>query len=162
MQTLYLSRLLSGMVSVAVGGAAIALAGTFGPWLFAMLLLPMSLSLMAAVSQDGLMFSLAAPSAAIMARAMIERRGGGVGSDPGPPFRLLVLCLALIGMARPPYAPWRCWCWRSQAPLRDSHCGRGEGRGLDGPVAPLAQRRRNGPWPGPTSSPTRRPDRLSS
>jgi uncharacterized membrane protein len=97
-QTLYLSRLLSGMVSVAVGGAAIVLAGTLGPWLFAMLLLPMSLAQMAAVSQDGLMFSLAALSAAIIGRAM--------AGDPISIrfFRLLVLCLALIGMARPPYA----------------------------------------------------------
>ena len=98
LQTLYLSRLLSGMVSVAVGAAAIALAGTFGPWLFAMLLLPMSLSQMAAVSQDGLMFSLAALSAAIIARAMID------GPISIRFFRLLVLCLALISMARPPYA----------------------------------------------------------
>jgi uncharacterized membrane protein len=97
-QTLYLSRLLSGMVSVAVGGVAIALAGTLGPWLFAMLLLPMSLSQMTAISQDGLMFSLAGLSAAIIARALI---GGPISIQF---FRLLVLCLALIGMARPPYA----------------------------------------------------------
>jgi uncharacterized membrane protein len=97
-ETLYLSRLLSGMTSVAVGAAAIALAGTFAPWLFAMLLLPMSLSQMTAVSQDGLMFSLAALSAAIIARAMT---GGSISIRF---FRLLVLCLALIGMARPPYA----------------------------------------------------------
>jgi len=105
LQTLYLSRLLSGMVCVAVGGAAIALAGTFGPWLFAVLLLPMSMSLMAAVSQDGLMFSLAALSAAIMARAVT---GGTVPAAGGPvparSFAVLVVCLALIGMARPPYA----------------------------------------------------------
>jgi len=81
-----------------VGGAAIALAGTLGPWLFAILLLPMSLSQMTAVSQDGLMFSLAALSAAIIARAMI---GGPISIRF---FRLLILCLALIGMARPPYA----------------------------------------------------------
>src|SRR4051812_34320474 len=65
----------------------------------------MSMSLMAAVSQDGLMFSLAALSAAIMARAVT---GGTVPAAGGPvpprSFAVLVVCLALIGMARPPYA----------------------------------------------------------
>ena len=127
-QTLYLSRLLSGIVSVAVGGAAIALAGTLGPWLFAMLLLPMSLSQMAAVSQDGLMFSLAALSAAIIARAMIS---GPISIR----FFRLRLRLALIGMARPPYAALALLV--PAVPdflLRDPHGRRGDSRGLRNPV----------------------------
>jgi hypothetical protein len=179
LQTLYLSRLLSGMVCVAVGGAAIALAGTFGPWLFAVLLLPMSMSLMAAVSQDGLMFSLAALSATIIARAVtgggtapaaggsVPAAGGPVPAAGGPvparSFAVLVVCLALIGMARPPYAALALLVLAIPGVRRNARiAGSGAGRGLDGPVvaagrgtvasAPGAIRRRPRPP---------RPDRLS-
>lgn len=97
--TLYLSRLLSGLCSMALGTAGILLAGRAAPLLFAVLTLPMGLSLMAAVSQDGPMIGMAALAAAISVR-MVQ--------DGAPPFRhamaVLTLALTLIGMARPPYA----------------------------------------------------------
>ena len=97
--TLYLSRLLSGLCSMALGTAGILVAGRAAPLLFAMLALPMALSLMASVSQDGPMIGLAALAAAICVRMV---------KNGAPPFlhamAVLTLALALIGMARPPYA----------------------------------------------------------
>jgi uncharacterized membrane protein len=97
--TLYLSRLLTGLCSLALAAVALALAGNAAPWLFSVLTLPMSLSLMAAVSQDGPMLGLAALAAAICLRMV---------RDGAPPFRhalaVLTVALMLIGMARPPYA----------------------------------------------------------
>lgn len=99
LDTLYLSRLLSGLCAMALGTAGILVADRAAPLLFAVLALPMGLSLMAAVSQDGPMIGLAALAAAICLR--IVRNGV-------PPFRhavaVLTLALTLIGMARPPYA----------------------------------------------------------
>jgi uncharacterized membrane protein len=97
--TLYLSRLLSGLCSMALGMAGLLVAGRAAPLLFAVLALPMGLSLMAAVSQDGPMIGLTALAAAIFVRMV---------ADGAPPFRhamaVLTLALTLIGMARPPYA----------------------------------------------------------
>ena len=42
--TLRLARVVNGLVSVAIGAAAIALAGAAAPWIFALLSLPTSLS----------------------------------------------------------------------------------------------------------------------
>ncbi|MGF7210527.1 hypothetical protein GGE65_005134 [Skermanella aerolata] len=97
--TLYLSRLLSGLCSMALGTAGTLLAGRAAPLLLAVLALPMGLSLMASVSQDGPMIGLAALAAAISVR-MVQ--------NGAPPFRhavaVLTLALALIATARPPYA----------------------------------------------------------
>ena len=53
MHTLWISRMLSGLTCVAIGIAAIALAGTAAPLLFTLLLLPMSIIQMTAIGQDG-------------------------------------------------------------------------------------------------------------
>lgn len=107
------ARIATGIASVAIGAVAIALALDAGVWLFAVLMLPMSLAQAAAVSQDGMMFAVTALAAALLHRAW---RG-----DPGPRRLIWVAALlALVAMARPPYAafalpllavpaPWR---WR--------------------------------------------------
>ncbi len=92
-------RLVSGLVSVALTTAAIASAGNVAIWLFAIALLPMSLALDAAISQDGPMLACIALAVALHLRL---RR-----SDMRRPrlsFAGLCLLLTLVGMARPPYA----------------------------------------------------------
>jgi uncharacterized membrane protein len=97
--TLTLARMTSGLASVAVAACAVALAGAGAVWLLALLLLPMSLAQMAAVSQDGPMLAAGALACALCIRlrdpAMAAWRRD---------LLLLSVCLACIGMARPPYA----------------------------------------------------------
>jgi len=100
--TLRLARIANGLVSVAIGAAAIAVAGVAAPWIFALLSLPMSLALMASASHDGPMIALAALAAAIMLNAY-----------PGARFALslrafAVMCgaIALVASARPLYLPF--------------------------------------------------------
>jgi hypothetical protein len=98
-QALVLMRLAMAVVSIAVGGVAIALAGSAAIWLFAILLLPMSLALTAAVTQDGPMLATTALAVSLfifMQTAQPRLRHTA--------FMLMVLLLALVGMARPPYA----------------------------------------------------------
>ena len=59
-QTLLLARLSTGVIAVALAAAAIIIAGPSAPFLFAVLTLPMSLALMASVSQDALILPLSA------------------------------------------------------------------------------------------------------
>ncbi len=98
-QTLYLARAATGVAGVAIGAAAIALAGMAAPWLFVLLSLPMSLAQMASPSQDGLMIPLAALAAALLFSGL--RRAGPVSL---PRFLTACVCLALISTARPPNA----------------------------------------------------------
>lgn len=98
-QTLYLSRLLTGLAAVALGALAIAIAGGASPWVFTILTLPMSLSLMASASQDALMIACGALAGALLVR--------GIRSQLGADNRLLAglsVALSLIAMARPPFA----------------------------------------------------------
>ncbi len=89
------ARLATEAVSIAIGTAAIAIAGDAAIWLFAVLLLPMSLCLGAAVSQDGPMLAATALAAALCRRAE--------GTSPRLVAGIAAL-FALVGMARPPYA----------------------------------------------------------
>lgn len=98
-QTLYLARAATGVTGVATGAAAVALAGAAAPWLFVLLSLPMSLAQMASPSQDGLMIPLAALVAALLFSGL-----GRAGPISSRRFLAVCLCLALIGMARPPNA----------------------------------------------------------
>jgi len=100
--TLYLARLLTGLASCLLIGAALLVCWRCGQTgaallIFVLATLPMSLALQNACSQDGLMLGLAALAAALFAR---ERSGAGTGRLGGVAF-----CLALIAMARPPYLP---------------------------------------------------------
>ena len=99
LRTLWLARALSGLTAIIIGALAIALAGEAAPFIFTLLLLPMSLSETAAISQDGLIFSLAGLAIAILIASRAGIR----------PFRgsyiVSCLCLAIIVMAKPPYLP---------------------------------------------------------
>lgn len=97
LRTLNLARMLAGLAGVALGAVAIARAGPGGPYLFALLALPMSLALLASPSQDALIL----PVAALAAAELTAARRTGWQSDAS----LLTMCvaLALVGMARPPY-----------------------------------------------------------
>jgi uncharacterized membrane protein len=96
-RTLIIARTASGLASVALAASAIAAAGEAAPFLFVMLSLPMSLSLMASVSQDGLLLALAAGAVALTSQIMkpVHTRL--------EIFVLLCLCLTLVGLARPAY-----------------------------------------------------------
>ena len=99
--TLRLARIANGLLSVAVGAVAIALAGAAAPWIFVLLSLPTTLSVMGSASHDGPMIACAALAAAILlnaypgARLAASRRA----------FALMCAAIALVASARPIYAP---------------------------------------------------------
>ncbi|HYZ64373.1 MAG TPA: DUF2142 domain-containing protein, partial [Acetobacteraceae bacterium] len=100
--TLYLARLLTGLVCCALIAAALRTAlqaGMAGAALlvFALATLPMSLALQSACSQDGLMLATAAFAACQFARLR------GVPGSRG--FLAMCVGLALVAMARAPYLP---------------------------------------------------------
>ena len=97
-QTLYLSRLLTGLVAVGLGALAIAIAGGAAPWIFTILTLPMSLSLMASVSQDALLIACGALAGALLVRGIRQPAAAG-----GTLLAGLVVALSLVATARPPF-----------------------------------------------------------
>jgi uncharacterized membrane protein len=113
--TMMLARAANGLSCALIGGLAIALSAESAFLLFIVLSLPMCVFQYAAVSQDGLMFVLSAGIVAGLAKLQ---------SDTAPSrraaFVAMCLCLALLGMGRPAYAPlavlglvapgisWRC------------------------------------------------------
>jgi uncharacterized membrane protein len=99
LQTLTLSRLLTGLCAVVVGAVAIALAGAGALWLFVILTLPISLSLIASVSQDSLLLTCSALTGALLIRAMRIPDKVGTKELVG-----LAIVLSLVAVARPPYA----------------------------------------------------------
>jgi hypothetical protein len=98
-QTLVLSRLLTGVTAVALAAVAIAAAGGAATWLFTILALPMSVSLMASASQDALLIACSALAAALVFRVLRSPNSWNRISLAG-----VVATLSLAGMARPPYA----------------------------------------------------------
>lgn len=98
LQTLYLSRLLTGLTAVAIGALAIAIADGAAPWMFSILTLPMSFSLMASASQDALLIACAAVAGALLVRGL--RRPASVD---GWWLTCLAAALSLVAMARPPF-----------------------------------------------------------
>jgi uncharacterized membrane protein len=99
LDTLYLARTLNLLASVGLGFVALLLARQARLPIYAILLLPMSVALDAAVSQDGPMIGLAAVAAAILSRAIGEDR-----PLRGREQLALAACVAAVGMAKPPYA----------------------------------------------------------
>jgi len=97
-QTLTLSRLLTGISAVMVGAVAITLASGGAPWLFVILTLPISLSLIASVSQDSLLLTCSALAGALLIRAMRSPDKVGTKELVG-----LAIVLSLVAIARPPY-----------------------------------------------------------
>ena len=96
---LVLMRIASGAVSIALTTTAIALADNAAIWLFAIALLPMSLSLDAAVSQDGPMLACVA-----LAVVLHLRLQAGDRRYRRSCFAAMCLLLVVVAMARPPYA----------------------------------------------------------
>ncbi len=96
---LVLMRLATAAVSIAISAAAIAIAGNAALWLFAVSMLPMTIALDAAVSQDGPMLACVALAVACHVRMRRERpaRAGWL-------FACMCLMLTLAGMGRPPDA----------------------------------------------------------
>jgi uncharacterized membrane protein len=97
-ETLEVSRVMTGIAAVAVGAAAIACAGGAAVWIFMILTLPMSLSLIASSSQDGLLLAFSALAGALLVRAL-----RWAGDSNWKLFAGLVVTLGLVAMARPPY-----------------------------------------------------------
>ncbi len=99
-RTLVLARILNGLCCITITTLAIAASGCTAPLLFSVLCLPMSLSLFAAISQDGLMLSASAMATAMALQLRCN--------DKPKQLKLLLLCfcLTLIAMARPVYLPF--------------------------------------------------------
>ena len=95
---LVLMRLATSVTTTAICCLAIALAGDAAIWFFAVLLLPMSLAVSTAVSQDGPMLACTALATALF--LYISRP-----HPKYPPAVFVVMCvlLTMLGMARPPY-----------------------------------------------------------
>ena len=98
-QSLVLCRLLTGAAAVAVAGVAIIASGAAAIWIFAILTLPMSLALIASPAPDALILGFAALAAALMLRSQHRPAALGLGA-----LAWLTVSLALVAMARPPYA----------------------------------------------------------
>lgn len=98
-RTLILSRLINGILAVAIGAVAVFAAGAEAVWLFAILALPMSLAVMASVSQDSLSLAFGALAGTMLLRLRRE------SARPKPLLITLVVTLVLIATAKPPYAP---------------------------------------------------------
>jgi uncharacterized membrane protein len=96
--TLTVSRVMTGMAAVAAGAAAILCAGGAAVWVFMILTLPMSLSLVASSSQDGLLLTVAALAGALSVRALRWPNESNWKLLAG-----LTVTLGLMAMARPPY-----------------------------------------------------------
>ena len=68
LDTLYLARFCTALVSMVLTASGIAAAGVAAPWIFAVATLPMSLSLMADMAQDGVMIGCSALLAGLVGR----------------------------------------------------------------------------------------------
>ncbi|WP_267361573.1 DUF2142 domain-containing protein, partial [Methylobacterium sp. GC_Met_3] len=94
-----LGRLTNAAAYMALGLAALAYATHGRAALFALLCLPMSLSLAASFSQDGLIVALAALAAALLTPWSKREKG------TRPRLAGAVLAITAIVLAKPPYAP---------------------------------------------------------
>ncbi len=101
-----------GATTVAISAIAIALAGTASIWLFAIMLLPMSLALSAAITQDGPMLASVA-----LAVALSLRLRNPQAAHRQAAFITLCVLLALVGMARPPYAAFALLALGARVPI---------------------------------------------
>jgi len=98
--TLYLSRWLNGIFCVLLCFYALRMARGVAPLLFVVLLFPMTISLFASISQDGVLIALAS----LFAASIYEVESSGAGYSVGRRV-LLVACLVAIVAAKPPYLP---------------------------------------------------------
>ena len=103
---LILARLAGGAVVIVAGTIAIALAEDGASWIFAILLLPMSLGLTAALSQDAPMLAATALAVVLCRRVATPRT-----------LIAASLLFALVAMARPPYVAFAVVLLGVRAPL---------------------------------------------
>ena len=94
----YLGRLANATATVILALGALALARRGRPAFFAVLALPMTLSLAASFNQDALIIALAALAAALLTPRPFD------GPGAGPRLSGAILCIALLALAKPPYA----------------------------------------------------------
>jgi uncharacterized membrane protein len=98
--TLRLARLAAALVASLVCAAAFAYARRTAPLLMVLAMLPMNIGLFASASQDGLMLACALLAVALLDRVVSESRDASKGETA-----MIVVLLALVVMARPPYLP---------------------------------------------------------
>ncbi len=96
---LVLMRLANGAATIIISATAIAIAGDAALWLYAILLLPMSLAVSSAITQDGPMLACGALAVSLYLRLRASRAGA-----KGLSFFALCVLLTLVAMARVPYA----------------------------------------------------------
>ncbi len=94
----YLGRLANATATVVIALAALALARRGRAAFFALLALPMTLSLAASFNQDALIIALSALAAALLTPRPFT------GPGAGPRLSGAILCIALVALAKPPYA----------------------------------------------------------
>ncbi len=95
---LVLMRIALGLASVLISAIAIALAGQAALWFYTILLLPMSMALSAAVSQDGPLLACTALAAALLLRMQTQH-----SVHRARYFLAACVLLAIVGMSRSPY-----------------------------------------------------------
>lgn len=98
MSTILLARTANALVSILVAASAIFFSRRAAPYLFTILLLPMSTFLYGSVTQDGLLIATAAVAGALIARAKFEEREMTQAEWVG-----CIVALVLVGTAKPPY-----------------------------------------------------------
>ncbi len=98
-RTVLLMRFANALAFTGVAWLALAAARRLRPLLAAILMLPMTLSLACAASQDSLMIAVFAVAVAMLDRIVSEAREGS-----GREIVVVATLLTLVGMARPPYA----------------------------------------------------------
>ncbi len=96
--SLQLARLLEALTTVGIGWAALRVGRGLRWLLFAYLLLPSALFLNASCAQDPVLLAVAGLAAAMLSRALAERREFRLGELAG-----MTVLLALCATARPPY-----------------------------------------------------------
>ncbi len=99
LKTLILSRILNGIACALICFYALSLAGRIRLLLFFILLLPLTISLFASVSQDGLLISLSVLMAGIITRVESDKKK----TYSSMQLVILILGITVIAAARPPY-----------------------------------------------------------
>lgn len=98
-QTLYVARSANAVVCIAIGMWALALAGRARVAMFTLLLLPMSIGVYSAMTQDGICLVTTALGCAFISGALSDARKMNLGELIGA-----AICFALVGMTKQPYA----------------------------------------------------------
>jgi uncharacterized membrane protein len=98
--TMYMARVANALACTLIGSLAILLAGRVRLFFFTVLLLPMTVSLYAISTQDGMLIVTMALAGALIARTLTAGRPMTVRE-----LWIAATCLALAGMAKPPCLP---------------------------------------------------------